>query len=78
MLRPRSSPRQTITTTGENVPIPFTLSYDPAQIDERFTYALSVRITLDGQLQWINTESYPVLTRGAPMTGVENVVQPVP
>ena len=68
---------QTITTTGENVPIPFTLSYDPAQIDPRFTYALSVRITTDGQLRWINTEHHGVLTRGAPFSGVEVVVQPV-
>jgi uncharacterized lipoprotein YbaY/heat shock protein HslJ len=67
---------QTITTTGENVPIPFTLTYDPAEIDPRFTYALSVRITVEGQLRWINTEHDGVLTRGAPLTGVEVVVQP--
>jgi uncharacterized lipoprotein YbaY/heat shock protein HslJ len=69
---------QTITTTGENVPIPFTLTYDPAQIDPRSTYALSVRITIAGQLRWINTERYAVLTGGAPTTGVEVIVQPAP
>lgn len=68
---------RTITTTGENVPIPFTLIYDPAQIDPRNSYALGVRINVDGQLQWINTEHHGVLTRGAPMTGVEVVVHPV-
>lgn len=68
---------QTITTAGENVPIPFTLSYDPAQVDERFTYALSVSITTDGQLRWINTQQYAVLTRGAPLSEVEVVLQPV-
>lgn len=67
---------QTITTTGENVPIPFTLTYDPAQIDAKFTYALSVRITIDGQLAWLNTERYAVLTNGAPTSGVEVNVQP--
>jgi heat shock protein HslJ len=67
---------QTITTAGENVPIPFTLTYDPAQIDPRYTYALGVRITNDGQLRWITAEHTPVLTGGAPMTGVEVVVQP--
>jgi uncharacterized lipoprotein YbaY len=67
---------QTITTTGENVPIPFTLTYDPAQIDPRYTYALSVHVTVDGQLRWRNAERYVVLTRGAPMTGAEVVVQP--
>jgi putative lipoprotein len=68
---------QTITTTGENVPIPFELAYDPAEIDARMSYALSVRITVGGQLRWINTERYAVLTNGAPITGVEVVVQPV-
>lgn len=68
---------QTITTTGETMPIPFTLIYDPAQIDPRNSYALGVRINVDGQLQWINTEHHGVLTRGAPMTGVEVVVHPV-
>ncbi len=66
---------QVITTSGENVPIPFELAYDPAQIDERFTYALSVRITIDGELAWINTERYAVLTNGAPASGVEVMVQ---
>lgn len=67
---------QTITTTGENVPIPFTLAYDPAQIDPKHAYALSARITVTGQLRWINTERYAVLTNGAPTNGVEVVVQP--
>jgi uncharacterized lipoprotein YbaY len=40
------------------------------------TYALNVRITIEGQLRWINTEQVPVLTNGAPVTGVEVVVQP--
>jgi uncharacterized lipoprotein YbaY len=68
---------QTITTAGENVPIPFELTYDPAEIDPRMTYALSVRIMVDGELAWINTSSYPVLTRDAPVTGVEVLVDPV-
>ena len=67
---------QTITTAGENVPIPFELSYDPAQIEDRFTYALSVRITINGQLAWLNTDRYAVLTGDAPVTGVEVLVRP--
>lgn len=68
---------QTITTTGEQVPIPFELTYDPAEIDERFTYAIGVRITIEGQLAWINTSQHGVLTRGAPVTDVEVIVEPV-
>ena len=66
-----------ITTTSENVPIAFTLNYDPTQIEARATYALSVRIEVDGQLRWINTARVAVLTRAAPQSAVEVVVEPV-
>jgi len=68
---------QTITTSGENVPIPFELTYDPAQIEPRNRYALRARITIEGDLRWINTENQPVLTNENPTTGVEVLVQPV-
>ena len=35
------------------------------------------RITVDGKLRWINTQRYPVLTGGAPVTGVEVIVESV-
>jgi uncharacterized lipoprotein YbaY len=68
--------QQVITTTGEQPPFPFTLPYDPAQIDERFDYAVQARIELDGQLLFINTERYAVITKGNP-TEIEVVVQRV-
>jgi uncharacterized lipoprotein YbaY len=68
---------QTITTTGENVPIPFELSYDPAQIDPQMSYSMRARITVNGELQWINTVNIPVLTQGAPVTDVEVLVEQV-
>jgi uncharacterized lipoprotein YbaY len=68
---------QTIETKGKQVPIPYELKYDPAKIDPRMTYAVSARITIDGKLAWINDTRYPVLTREAPVTGVEIVVIPV-
>jgi uncharacterized lipoprotein YbaY len=68
---------QTIQTQGKQVPIPFSLEYDPASIDPRMTYAVSARITEDGKLTWINTTMYLVLTRGAPMNDVEIVVERV-
>jgi len=57
---------QIIETKGKQVPIPFELPYDPDEIDERNTYSLSVRITVDGKLKFINKTSHRVLTRGAP------------
>jgi len=68
---------QTIETKGAQVPIPFELVYDPARIEERMDYAVSARITIDGKLAWISTTRNPVLTRGAPTTGIEIKVEPV-
>jgi uncharacterized lipoprotein YbaY len=68
---------QTIQTLGKQVPIPFELKYDPSVIDPRVTYALGVKITVDGKLRWINTTRISVLTRDAPTTDVEVVVDPV-
>lgn len=48
------------------VPIPFELTYDPAQIDERFTYAVRATIRERGQLMFTTDRSYRVLTRGSP------------
>lgn len=61
---------------GRQVPFAFALPYDPARIDERYTYAVQARITLDGQLRFISTERYAVITRGNPTT-VEVIVRPV-
>jgi uncharacterized lipoprotein YbaY len=62
---------------GRQVPIPFELTYDPAGIDPKHAYAIAARITVDGKLRWINTQRYPVLTGGAPVTGVEIIVESV-
>ena len=60
----------TVTTTGENVPIPFALGYDPAQIDARQQYTLNAHIHYRGQLLWVNSNPVWVLTGGAPSTNV--------
>jgi heat shock protein HslJ len=69
---------QVITTTGQQVPIPYEVTYDPKTIDQRFTY--TVRATINdpsGRMIFTSTTSIPVITRGAPTSGVEIVVQPV-
>ena len=48
------------------VPIPFELTYDPAVIDERYTYAVRATIRERGQLMFTTDRSYRVLTRGSP------------
>lgn len=67
--------QQTISLENRQVPVPFTLLYDPTQIDPRRTYAVQVRILVGGQLRFINTSAYPVITNGSP-TQVNIVVEP--
>jgi putative lipoprotein len=67
---------QTIEPAGQ-VPIPFSLAYDPAQIDEVMTYAVRGQIFDEGRLVYTSTTHYPVLTRGAP-DRVEIRLEPVP
>lgn len=67
---------QSIVTGGRQVPIPFELVYNPDQIDPRMTYAVQARITVDGELQFINTRRFAVISQGNP-NQVEVVVDPV-
>ena len=56
-----------INAEGRQVPVPFTLTYDPAKIVPANRY--SVRATIrsgDGMLMFSSTQAYPVLTHGAP------------
>ena len=57
------------------VPIPYTVTYDPAEIDQRNTYSMSARIEDgSGKLLWISDTATPVITRGSPTQDVEIVV----
>jgi len=57
---------KTIRTMGQQVPIPFSLTYDPAEIEERNRYVVRAQIFYDGGLQWTSTTDYPVITQGNP------------
>ena len=48
------------------VPVSFEIEYDPADIDDRFTYAVQAKITENGELAFINDTSYGVITRDSP------------
>lgn len=67
--------RRIIERPGQ-VPIAFSLSYDPAKIDPSRAYTVSARITDRGQLQFVTEAPAPVLTRGAP-SSAEILVGPV-
>jgi putative lipoprotein len=71
-------------TVGEQVltrvngfPVSFAVTYDPQDIEGNHTYAISVRIEdSSGDLLFINTSAYQVITRDSP-SQVEVVVDPV-
>ncbi len=65
---------------GRQVPFPFELLYDArqiGQIDSQYTYAVQSRITVDGELQFVSTTQFPVITNGNPTENVQVQVDPV-
>jgi uncharacterized lipoprotein YbaY len=67
--------RRLIRKPGQ-VPVAFTLDYDPSLIEKGHAYAVSARISDRGQLQFVTDTRVPVLTSTAP-TPVEIAVVPV-
>lgn len=65
---------QTIVNPGQ-VPIRFSVEYDPARITASHTYGIKVRILSGGELQWISTAAYPVITNDNPVY-VDVIVEP--
>ena len=79
---------QTITTAGEQVSIPFTLSYNPSDILPGHRYVVKANIVVEDELRWTTAEDYPVITQRSPLTAdvqlvmanstKEPSIQPVP
>ncbi|WP_454566098.1 YbaY family lipoprotein [Pseudomonas sp. AIG] len=46
------------------VPLPFHLSYDPAQVKPGHRYSVSARIEVNGELMFVTTESHAVQLDG--------------
>jgi heat shock protein HslJ len=66
------------TTTGNQVPFPYSIAYDPATIVASNTYSVAARITgPDGALRFISMTAHLVITQGRPTSGVEIIVEPV-
>ncbi len=57
---------QVIETNGQQVPIPFTLTYDPAKIQQRFRYVVRAQIFYGDRLRWTSTKIYSVITQDNP------------
>ena len=67
---------QTIETAGQQVPIAFALTDDPAEIKPQHSYGVRAQIFYGDSLRWTSTMAYPVITQGSP-TEVEIEVDPV-
>lgn len=64
-------------TGGRQPPYSFELTYDPARIDPRHTYAVSARISERRKLLFTNDTRYTVITGGNP-SHVDLALKPVP
>jgi putative lipoprotein len=74
--RPILIARTTIAARGRQAPIPFAVPYDQGRIDPAASYALEVRIEVDGHPVFVTPRPFPVITRGQPTTGIEILVAP--
>ena len=70
----RKLAEQVQTLEGRQVPIPFELTYDADDIDERFTYAVRGEIVAGDKVLFRSTQTTPVITRGNPVEDVELVL----
>jgi len=69
--------QQIIENPAYQVPIPFEIEYDKAAIDERYTYAMRVRIEVNGELWFTNTTRHAVITHGNPTRNVTVMLEKV-
>jgi putative lipoprotein len=66
---------------GQQVPISFQVSYNPADINPAHTYLLRANITVYGTKMFASTSADPVITNGAPMQAtimLQKVPAPAP
>ncbi len=65
---------QRFTTNGAQPPFRYTISYDPARIDQNAQYTIQANISVDGQVRFTTASIYRVITGGAPITNVNIVL----
>ena len=70
--------RAEIVTRGEQVPVPFSLPYDPDTIQARRRYVVQATIAVEGRIAWRTTTPHPVFVDGAaPTTPVIVIVNAI-
>jgi len=76
-----AAPPKTIAETvfgaaGHQVPIPFQLSYNPADINQAHTYQVLANISVNGKPMFVTNTPLHVITQGAMSQGVALMLQP--
>ena len=66
-----------IRTAGLQVPIPFAIAYDPAEIMPQHRYVVRAKIFYGDDLSWSSTTAYPVITQDSPTEDVEIMVEQI-
>lgn len=66
--------RAEIVTRGEQVPVPFTLRYDPGEVQPGRRYVVQATIAVDGRVTWRTTTQHPVFADGTAATAPLAVV----
>lgn len=69
--------QQEIVTGGEQAPIAFEVAYPANAVDPGRAYRASADVTVDGVLRYLSVEAIPVITEGAPASGVQIALEPV-
>ena len=65
-----------IRTLGQQVPIPYSVVYDPADIVPQNRYVVRAKIFYGDDLSWTSTTAYPVIIQDNP-TDVEIIVEQI-
>ena len=66
--------RAEVVTRGEQVPVAFSLSYDPNVIQARRRYVVQATIAVEGRIAWRTTTPHPVFVDGAAPTSPVTIV----
>ncbi|MHB1000349.1 MAG: YbaY family lipoprotein [Armatimonadota bacterium] len=67
--------RTTIRTAGRQVPVPFSLAYNPKPVISEGLYGINADIVIDGSVRFTTPERQYVITRGYPIRDIEVLVR---
>lgn len=59
--------KTTVSSNGQQVPLPFTLRYDPSRIEPNHTYAVRAVVRSAGRMIFTTDRAYRVITQGNPI-----------